>query len=199
LFTEEYDGIEPNLQLQAEKTGLPSGIFPEEVQDDIINAIYAAPNGVFRHLPKMKEVIETSNNLAIVKTDSDKVVVKCLVRSSIESKKYELCSMLESVFSLAGAKIEFLGGYPGWEPNVDSAILKIAMDSYAEMFGSFPELKVIHAGLECGIIGAAYPTLDMISFGPTICHPHSPDEKVNIPSVLRFWEFLKILLANIPS
>ncbi len=107
--------------------------------------------------------------------------------------------MVESVFTLAGAKVEFSGSYSGWNPNLKSAILKEMSELYLEKFGVAAKVQVIHAGLECGVIGATYPNLDMISFGPTICHPHSPDEKVNIPSVQKFWNFLVATLENIPT
>lgn len=198
LFLQEYEGIEKNIQVKLEELDGCEGIFPEVVQDDIVNALFAAPNGVYRHTPQMPEVVETSNNLASIRTESDRVVVKCLIRSAVESKKYELCSMLDSVFSLAGAKVEFLGGYPGWEPNFHSEILENMKLLYERKYAKEPKVKVIHAGLECGIIGALEPHLDMISFGPTIRYPHSPDEKVCISSVQKFWDFLVATLQTIP-
>ena len=199
LFNEEYEGLENNICLSVETVSLPEFVLPEEVQDDLINAIYGAPNGVFRHIPQIPSVVETSNNLAIVQTEEKKITIKYLIRSAVESKKYELCSMLESVYSLAGAKVEFVGGYPAWQPNFDSPILKEMKEIYQRKWSQEPVVKVIHAGLECGILGATEPHLDMISFGPTVCHPHSPDEKVNIPSVLKFWYFLIGTLENIPT
>lgn len=197
MFKNEYDGIEKKIQLDVEKIAMVEGLLPEEVQDDLVNAIYASPNGVFNHIPQMPSVVESSTNLAIIKTEKDSIVVKCLIRSSVESKIYELCSMHESVFALAGAKVEFLGGYPGWEPKFNSPVLKAMTDIYKKKWKKTPEIKVIHAGLECGIIGALNPQLDMISFGPTIRFPHSPDEKVYIPSVGKFWDFLLASLESI--
>lgn len=129
--------------------------------------------------------------------EEELIEVKILVRSTVKSEK-SVASSLESTFLLAGAKVEESGGYPGWEPNLDSPILKTAIDVHTKVLGIKPEVKIMHAGLECGIIGATYPNLDMISFGPTIHHPHSPDEKVNIASVERYWRFLTNLLENIP-
>ena len=143
-------------------------------------------------------VVETSTNLANVKMNDNEVSVLCLLRSLVDSAKEDLSEMMASVFELAKANIDFSGSYPGWKPNPDSTILQLAKNIYKDKFGKEPEVKVIHAGLECGILGAAYPHWDMISFGPTIRNPHSPDEKVNIPSVKRFWEFLLEILKTAP-
>lgn len=199
IFKSEYASVEPDLALIAEQIELPEGLMPEFVQDDLINGITACPNGVLRFIPEMPEVVETSTNLAIVKSDGETIQIACLVRSSVESMKEELCSMIESVFALAGAKTEFSGGYPGWQPHFDSPILRVMSAVYDEKFGKIPAIKVIHAGLECGIIGSAIPGLDMISFGPTIRHPHSPDEKVNIATVAKFWEYLTAVLKAVPA
>ena len=196
MFNEEYEGIEKKIQLKIEEVDMVEGILPEEMQNNFVNAIYACPNGVLNRISETPCVVETSTNLAIINTEKFKIVIKCLIRSSVESKKYELCSMHESVFSLAGAKVEFLDGYPGWHPKSNSSILKTIKSIYKQKWGKIPEIKVIHAGLECGVIGALNPELDMISFGPTICFPHSPDEKVNIPSVAKFWDLLVSVLAS---
>ena len=171
---------------------------PEEVQDDLIHAVTACPNGVNRVIDDKPDVVETSNNLAIVKSNGSTIECNCLIRSSVESRKEELASMIESVFSLAGAQVEFTGDYPGWQPNLQSPILHEMKDLYEEKYGKEPHIMIIHAGLECGILSTHYPAMDMISFGPTIRYPHSPDEKVHIPSVAKFWDFLVETLANIP-
>lgn len=199
LFTEEFKGVEGNITFKAEKTEKISGLMPEEVQDDLINAVTACPNGVYRFIPEVPDVVETSNNLAIVKSDGKGIDVKCLIRSSVESRKEELGSAIESVFSLAGGKVEFSGAYPGWKPNLESPILKEMIKVYERDFGKTPKILIIHAGLECGILGTNYPEMDMISFGPTIRFPHSPDEKVNIETVAKFWDYLKAVLADIPK
>ena len=198
LFTEEYKYSEQNILFQVEMIDLPTGLMPEEVQDDLINGVTACPNGVHRFIDQMPTVVETSNNLAIIRSDGNTISVRCLIRSSVESRKEELASMVESLFLLAGAKVEFTGGYPGWEPNLESPILKEMTQVYQQKFGVTPKVMIIHAGLECGIIGINYPELDMISFGPTIRYPHSPDEKVNIESVAKFWDFLLAGLKNSP-
>lgn len=198
LFVEEYAGVEDGISLSAETTGLPSGLLPEEIQDDLINGVTACPNGVFRVIPELPSVVETSNNLAIVKSNGTSVECKCLIRSSVESRKDELASMVASAFALAGAKVEFSGAYPGWKPNLQSPILKEMTKVYEENYGKTPKVMIIHAGLECGILGMNYPKMDMISFGPTIRYPHSPDEKVNIATVEKFWDYLVKTLANIP-
>ncbi|MCE1155690.1 MAG: M20/M25/M40 family metallo-hydrolase, partial [Bacteroidales bacterium] len=166
--------------------------------DDLINGVTACPNGVFRVIPELPSVVETSNNLAIVKSNGTSVECKCLIRSSVESRKDELASMVASAFALAGAKVEFSGAYPGWKPNLQSPILKEMTKVYEENYGKTPKVMIIHAGLECGILGMNYPKMDMISFGPTIRYPHSPDEKVNIATVEKFWDYLVKTLANIP-
>jgi dipeptidase D len=199
LFIEEFKGVENNISLKVEETELPSGLLPEEIQDDLINGVTACFNGVYRVIPELPSVVETSNNLAIIKSNGKTVELKSLLRSSVDSRKEELASVIESTFSLAGAKVEFTGGYPGWKPNLDSPILKEMTKVYEDKFGKTPKVMIIHAGLECGILGTHYPNMDMISFGPTIRYPHSPDEKVNIATVKMFWDYLVETLANIPT
>jgi dipeptidase D len=199
LFIEEYKGVEDKISFTVEQVDLPTGLIPEVVQDDLINAVTACPNGVYRFIQELPTVVETSNNLAIIKSDGNTIIVRCLIRSSVESRKEELASMVVSVFSLAGAKIELVGGYPGWKPNLDSPILKEMTTVYENKYGKTPKVMIIHAGLECGILGTHYPQMDMISFGPTIRYPHSPDEKINIASVQKFWDFLLATLENIPT
>jgi len=198
LFIEEFKGVEEKISFTVEQVELPTGLIPEEVQDDLINGVTACPNGVLRFIPELPEVVETSNNLAIIKSDGNSVILRTLIRSSVESRKEELASMVESVFLLAGAKVELVGGYPGWKPNLDSPILKQMTKVYEDKYGKTPKVMIIHAGLECGILGTHYPKMDMISFGPTIKFPHSPDEKVNIATVAKFWDYLLATLENIP-
>ena len=194
----EYGFIEKNIVFAAAETDMPNKLMPEPAQDDLINSICACHNGVYRMIPDAPEVVETSSNLSIVTANDGVAEVKILARSSSETQKYTLASELESTFSLAGAKVIFDGAYPGWEPNLQSAILNTMRPLYPQVLGREAEVKMMHAGLECGIIGSAYPGLDMISFGPTIKHPHSPEEKVNIPSVENFWKILCATLENIP-
>lgn len=198
LFNNEYRHKEAHIDLNVEEVPLPDGLMPEEIQDDLINAVTACPDGVFRFIDDVPDIVETSNNLAIVKSNGSAIEIKSLLRSSVESRKEELADMIESVFSLAGAKVEFTGGYPGWAPNMQSPILQTMKKVYLQKFGKEPKVMIIHAGLECGILSTHYPKMDMISFGPTIRHPHSPDEKVNITTVGKFWEYLLATLEEIP-
>lgn len=197
LFIREYDGVENDIHFEAQRTALPDSLIPDEIQDSLIHSVIACPNGVFRMIPEMPDVVETSNNLAMITTENNTVTIQCLTRSSVESRKEELQEMIDSCFALAGAKVEFSGSYPGWKPNVDSHILRLMQETYHEEFGGEPRVITIHAGLECGIIGRNYPGMDMISFGPTILHPHSPDEKVNIASVEKFYHFLLATLRKL--
>jgi len=199
LYSSEYEQVEPGLSFSAEPVDLPSFVMEEIIQDDLVNAIQACPNGVIRMSNDMEGLVETSLNLAVIKSDDNKVVVNALLRSSVDSAKADLESALESLFMLAGAKVWFDGQYPGWKPNMKSDILQVMQKVYKDDFGKVPAIKAIHAGLECGILGSAYPNWDMISFGPTIRYPHSPDEKVNIESVDKFWHFLVGTLKNVPQ
>ena len=198
IYTAELRISEPNLSFKVEETSKPKSLIDERVQDDLIDAVYGCPNGTIRLSDSMPGLVETSTNLATVKSENGVISVKCLLRSSVDSAKDDLCEQVESVFSLAGAMVRFDGGYPGWKPNMDSDILKQMKLIYENKFGRVPEVKAIHAGLECGILGANYPHWDMISFGPTMRFPHSPDEKVNIPTVQKFWDFLVETLKNAP-
>ncbi|MCM1034388.1 MAG: aminoacyl-histidine dipeptidase [Paludibacter sp.] len=197
LFIREYDGIETDIRFSAEDTVLPTHLIPEEIQDALIHSVTACPNGVLRMIPEIPDVVETSNNLAVINTTDNAVTILCLTRSSVESRKEEVQEMIESCFALAGAKVEFSGSYPGWKPNLNSRILGLMQNVYQSEFGTAPRVITIHAGLECGIIGRNYPDMDMISFGPTIMHPHSPDEKVNIASVEKFYRFLTATLQQL--
>ena len=197
LFNKEYSITENKIEVLCEEVEMPELIIPEEIQDDLVNAITGCPNGVFRMIPAIPDTVETSMNLSIIEADATDISVKCLLRSSVDSKKEELASMVESVFTLAGAKVEFSGSYSGWNPNLDSTILNTMKEVYKQEFGEEAAVKVIHAGLECGILGAIEPKLDMVSFGPTIRHPHSPDEKINIESVGKFWKLLVATLEHL--
>lgn len=197
MYRSEYKGIEHNINFTAEMTDMPVTLIPEEIQDDLINAIEGCQNGVISMLVDFPGTVESSTNLAIVKSSNEMIEIQILVRSSSESRKEAVCSSLESIFSLAGAKVEYSDGYGGWQPNIDSPILKIMQQAYLDLYGKKPEAKVMHAGLECGIIQESYPDMDMISIGPDLQHPHSPDERVSIPSVARTWDFIVTTLARI--
>lgn len=198
IFKSEYGRVEPTLSFKAESCEVPSSLIFEMVQDDLINAIQACPNGVVRMSDEMPGLVETSTNLSIVHSENGKIKVQCLIRSSVDTAKDDVESTIESVFSLAGARVKFDGQYPGWKPNIDSPILKVMKETYQKMYNKVPDVKAIHAGLECGILGAIYPKWDMISFGPNIRFPHSPDEKVEIEGVGKFWDYLVESLKNVP-
>jgi len=198
VYQFELGAVEPTLSFKLEETEQPLSMIEERVQDDLIDSVYGCPNGVIRMSDGMAGMVETSTNLSTVKSQKGVIFVKCLLRSSIESAKEDLVEQVDSVFALGGAMVSFDGGYPGWKPNMDSQILKQMKEIYESKFGKTPAVLGIHAGLECGILGAVYPNWDMISFGPTMRSPHSPDERVNIPSVLKFWDFLVEVLKNAP-
>ncbi|MBI5219479.1 MAG: aminoacyl-histidine dipeptidase [Bacteroidia bacterium] len=199
IFRKELAATESGIRLEVSKADMPKSIIDNTTQNNLLNAVYACPNGVIRMCDDMKSVVETSNNTAIIKSENGAVNVLCLLRSSVDSAKQDLAEMVDSVFTLAGAKVEFSGAYPGWKPNMNSQILKTMQEIYQNKYGKIPEIKVIHAGLECGLLGGVYPNWDMISFGPTIRFPHSPDEKVNIVSVGKFWDFLVETLKYAPA
>ncbi|MDD4847723.1 MAG: aminoacyl-histidine dipeptidase [Bacteroidales bacterium] len=199
IFKNEFSATEPTLEFMCEPTNLPKAVMPNDVQNRIVRAVYVCPNGVCRMSDAMPGLVETSNNIAIVTINEGEISVKCLIRSSVDSAKDAIADRVGASFELAGCKVEFTGGYPGWKPNTKSKILHIMQETYQKLYGKDPKITAVHAGLECGILGAVYPNWDMISFGPTIRHPHSPDEKVNIESVQKFFEFLKETLKNIPN
>ena len=198
LYLKEYEGVDDGISFTMEEVECPKKEIPEDVQDYLIHAITLCPHGVYRVLEEARDIVETSNNVSMIKTfvgeEESQVEVQCLTRSSVESRKEELASIIQSAFSLAGAEVEFSGAYPGWKPNLKSTLLKTMKETYVKEFGSEPRVVIIHAGLECGIIGAKYEGMEMISFGPTIEHPHSPDERVNIATVQKFYRYVKAAL-----
>ena len=198
IFKLELGAVEPTLSFAIVEVANPSSLIEERIQDDLIDSICACPNGVIRMSDGMAGMVETSTNLSTVKSADGVVAVKCLLRSSVDSAKQDLIEMVDSVFALGGAMVSFSGDYPGWKPNMDSQILAEMKSIYQAKFGRIPAVLGIHAGLECGILGGVYPNWDMISFGPTMRSPHSPDERVNIPSVAKFWDFLVEILKHTP-
>lgn len=197
IYMEEYGDVEPNLTLDVEKVDMPATLIPVEIQDSLINAMVGVQNGVASMLTSFPGIVETSSNMSFVKKDNGEIVVGFLVRSSSETRKEELCSAIESVFSLAGAKVEFSGSYPGWQPNAHSKTADLMRRLFKEMFGKDATISVVHAGLECGIILDSTPGLDIVSFGPNIFNPHSPTEYAEIDSVERFYDYLKETLKRI--
>jgi dipeptidase D len=199
MYRKEFAETEPSLSLSSKKIKAPAKVMNKTDQYKIIRAVFACPNGVQRMSQAMKGLVETSNNLAIVICKNGKFEAHNLTRSSVDSAKEATAWKIAAVFHLIDAKVTLSGSYPGWKPNMDSPILESASGVYKKMYGNIPEIKAIHAGLECGIIGGFYPGLDMISFGPTIRYPHSPDEKVNVPSVKKFYDFLCMTLKQVPG
>ena len=197
-LNDEYAPIESGITLSIEEVTLPTAVVPSEIQDNMINVLMACQNGVMRMIPTIPDTVETSSNLAIINIGEGKASFKILARSSSDSMKECLTTSLECCFSMAGMKVEMTGGYSGWQPDINSPILHAMKESYKKQFGTEPAVKVIHAGLECGIIGAIIPGLDMISFGPTLRSPHSPDERALIPTVQKFYDFLIATLEQTP-
>lgn len=198
IYRAEFSETEPDLKFTCEKVAVPAKVMNQREQYLIIRAVFVCPNGVIRMSQAMKGLVETSNNLAIVKCNKGKFEAYNLCRSSVDSAKDATAWRIAAAFHLIDADVKVEGGYPGWKPNMQSPILQTMSNVYKDMYGNVPEKKAIHAGLECGLIGGVYPNLDMISFGPTIRYPHSPDEKVNIASVAKFWDFLVGTLKHIP-
>jgi len=196
---ESFKKADPGLMINIETTRMPKNIIDMEAQKKMIQAVDECPNGVISMSKDMPGVVETSSNLAIIKSVDKGIEFASLQRSQVDADKEKLANEIAKVFANAGAKVDISGDYPGWKPNMNSAILKEMKEIYNKHFGKIPEVKVIHAGLECGILGAKYPNWDMISFGPTIRNPHSPDEMVNIHTVQMFWDFLVETLKNIPE
>jgi dipeptidase D len=194
-----FKEADPGLMISIDRTNMPASIIDEKTTNGLYQAVENCPNGVIAMDKNMPDVVETSTNLAVVKSVDGKIEMGSLQRSAVDSDKAKLAKAIFDVFTAAGAKAENMGDYPGWKPNVDSPILKAMKDVYNNKYGKVPAVKVIHAGLECGILGAAYPNWDMISFGPTIRNPHSPDEMVNVPTVAMFWDYLVETLKNIPA
>jgi len=195
----KYSDLDPNFKISLSDA---IGEYKPLNKDDhqkLIECLDACPNGVFLMSKTIDNLVETSNNLASVLVRDGSIVIKCLTRSSVENSKNELSSMISNIFKNKGFEVELSGGYPGWEPNMNSEILSVAVNCYKKLYNESPKVNVIHAGLECGIIGSHYPNMEMISFGPTILGAHSPDEKASIPSTKKFWSFLTEILKNIPK
>ena len=198
LFRTEFAGIEESISFKGEKTEMPKALIPEEVQDDLINAIEGCPNGVISMLAEFPDTVESSLNLAMVQSSPEKTEVKLLVRSSSESRKDWVCSSVESVFLLAGANVKIENGYPGWQPNANSPLLNTMERIYIEKYNERPHVNVIHAGLECGIIQSnVNKDLDIVSFGPTIRGAHSPEEYVEIAAVEKSYDYLLAILKEL--
>ncbi|MCP4132952.1 MAG: aminoacyl-histidine dipeptidase [bacterium] len=197
----ELSVTEPDIDFALTETALPESVISRDLQSRLVKAIHVCPNGVISMNASMPGVVETSTNLGIIDiktTDGNRIIeITIFQRSSVESLLTDIADRVLSLFELAGGDASLYGRYPGWNPNVDSPVLKVLADVYEKKYNKIPEVKIMHAGLECGIISAKYANMDTISLGPTIRYPHSPDEKVHIESVGRFWDFLVESLKNI--
>lgn len=195
----ELKTTEPGLVISLTNIDTPKLIMDSDVQLGLTRALYAAWNGVYRMSPDIEGLVEASNNIARVVVKDGNIKICCLTRSSVESTKIDLAMTLRSTFELIGCKVTMSGDYPGWAPNMDSSILQLLRSLYESMYNEKPHVAACHAGLECGILGTNYPEMEMISFGPNIKGAHSPDERVQISSVNKFWNFLLEILKNIPK
>jgi len=199
VLTTELGKIETDINLFVEPVELPADVLTETAQKRFYAVLNACPNGVIRMSDDIEGVVETSLNVGVITTDIDKITILCLIRSLIDSGRSNVEGMLTAIAELAGVQCEFSGAYPGWKPDADSEVMHLFRETYNGIYGRTPNIMVIHAGLECGLFKEPYPTMDMISFGPTIKFPHSPDEKVNIETVGLFWEQMVAILKAIPA
>ncbi len=197
LLQQEYQTTDPNISIVLTEVDLPTSVLDADFQAKLLRAIYACPNGIYRMSPDIEDLVQTSNNLARVLVQHGKYEILCLTRSSVDSEKMDLVQAISSTFELMGASVNYGGAYPGWTPKPNSNIVKLMSNLYEEMYKEKADVNACHAGLECGILGTNYPDMEMISFGPNIRGAHSPDEKVQISSVQKFWTFLLETLKRI--
>ncbi len=199
VIRSEYSTTDPNTEIGVETITVPNSVVPAQLQRLLLGTIYACPNGIWRMSPEIEGLVQTSNNLARVLVKEGEVTIGCLTRGSVNSERDDLADAVAATFELADATIEHAGKYTGWKPSPDSAIVKLMSSLYVELFGDEPHVCACHAGLECGILGQNYPDIQMISFGPNIYGAHSPDERVQISSVQKYWGFLLETLKRIPA
>jgi len=197
ILTDEYKTTDPELVIMLEDMESPKKVAEKDFQNRFMNAIYGCPNGIYRLSPDMENLTQTSNNLARIIVNNGNYSIQCLTRSAVETEKLDLAQSIVSTFALAGIEMKLAGGYPGWIPKPNAPIVKVMSDIYFKMFDGNAKIAAGHGGLECGIIGKNYPNMDMISFGPNITGPHSPDEQVQISSVQKFWSYLLEVLKQI--
>ena len=195
----ELASIEPDFFMKYEDVRMPAKVMTDADTQKIINTMMVAPNGVIRMSVDMPGLVETSLNLAIAETDGKKFVLKALLRSSVDTAKEAHAERLVGLGAMVGGKCQLTGAYPGWKPNMNSGLLKTMKATYKKLYNKNPKVMAIHAGLECGLLGGKYPDMEMISFGPTLNSPHSPDERANIPSTKKFFEYLVAALAAMPK
>ena len=195
----ELAAVEKNLNIQVESAQSDSQALTSDSQQRFIALLNGTPNGVVRMSDEVKGVVETSLNVGVVTTDAKEAQIICLIRSLIDSGKDSVVSQLTSLGELAGAHVEAKGSYPGWKPDANSPVMHLVRETYQKLFDTTPNIMVIHPGLECGLFKKPYPEMDMVSIGPTITGPHSPDEQVHIASVGQYWQLLTALLKAIPE
>ncbi len=196
---EEYGIVEPNLQIEVTEVPLPATLVPEEIQDNLVDSLLACHNGVLRFIPHLPSIVETSSNLAIVEIVDGHAFFKVLVRSSRDSMRQNCVDTLEACFSMAGMKVETDGAYPAWQPSPKSEIVELMESVYQDLFGEPAKVQVVHAGLECSVILSHCPNMDVVSFGPTLESPHTPNERCFIPSVDKYWRLVLETLARTPK
>ena len=196
---EEYGIVEPNLQIEVTEVPLPATLVPEEIQDNLVDSLLACHNGVLRFIPHLPTIVETSSNLAIVEIVEGHAFFKVLVRSSRDSMRQNCVDTLEACFSMAGMKVETDGAYPAWQPSPKSEIVELMESVYQDLFGEPAKVQVVHAGLECSVILSHCPNMDVVSFGPTLESPHTPNERCFIPSVDKYWRLVLETLARTPK
>ncbi len=198
ILKEEYRTTDPNLEILISPTDTPDQVMNGEFQTKFLNVIAGCPNGIYRMSPDIEDLVQTSNNVSRIELKNGNYSVQCLCRSSVDSEKMDEANVIKGLLSFINADVEFAGAYPGWTPNPDARIIKTMSDLYSELFDGDALVNACHAGLECGILGSNYPGMEMISFGPNIRGAHSPDEKVQISSVQKFWSYLEEALKRIP-
>lgn len=199
VFKTEFKQTDPGLRFEMTAMETPETVFPAGFQKKLVRSVYACHNGIYRMSPEIPGLVQSSNNLARILVKNGQYSVQCLCRSSVDSEKSDLALAIRSAFESMEATVSFGGAYPGWSPNPGASIVKLMRSLYVKRFGEPPHVNACHAGLECGIIGKNYPTMEMISFGPNITGAHSPEEKVEVASVQKFWGFLQETLAMIPG
>lgn len=199
LVREELAIADPAMLLTLAAIDAPTKVMDEEAQNTLIDLLHASPNGVIRMSDEVEGVTETSLNIGVISTEDESVEILCLIRSLIDSGREEVTGMLTALSNLSGASIDLSGAYPGWKPDTSSPVMEIVRDTYNDIYKKDPTVMVIHAGLECGLFKEPYPHMDMVSIGPTIRYPHSPDEMVNITTVGQYWELLLAVLERIPA
>lgn len=198
-FRAEWLTKEPSISLVFQAADMPASVMADAFARTLLNSFYAMPHGVLRMSPDIPGLVQTSMNFAIVETSGDEIKVLTSQRSLMESEKYSLSDKVRSIYELAGAEVLVSDGYPAWQPDINSPILATAKNIFKDMYGKEPVIEVIHAGLECGLVGEKYPGMDMLSFGPTLKEVHTPDEKVQVSTVDKCWKLLTGIIENMPE